>query len=315
MVAVGLLLFMPVKVTIDYRDLDGQKVYDTRTIAVEVSDLMKARYPDLTERDIVSPGGGHMIRKDMKITVMRGEEKEAEIAGKKKKLYILPVTVKENLENNDISYDEDDIVIPAEDQKATKNTKVIVRDVEVKKAEKEKAVSAGYEVWLDPSVASGEITTVEKKNGWGVFKVLTTYINGKKAGVKEKRVKWIRKPVAGKKILGTSLTGQKRKVTYSKVFTSETTAYTERKGSRGAAGGTCVYGTCAVDPSKIPYGTELYVEGYGFAIANDCGGAIDGNDLDLYMNSESACNSWGRRWVKVYVLTNSDRVSVKLDKE
>ena len=185
----------------------------------------------------------------------------------------------------------------------------------MKKAVREKAVAAGYEVWLDPSVRSGEVTTIEQKNGRGVFKVLTTYINGKKAGVKEKRVRWIRKPVTGKKILGTSLTGQKRKVTYSKVFTSETTAYTERKGSRGAAGGTCVYGTCAVDPAKIPYGTELYVEGYGFAVANDCGGAIDGNDLDLYMNSESACNSWGRRWVKVYVLTNTDRVSVKLDKE
>ena len=71
----------------------------------------------------------------------------------------------------------------------------------------------------------------------------------------------------------------------------------------------------ALDPSKIPYGTELYVEGYGFALANDCGGAIDGNDLDLYMNSESACNRWGRRYVKVYVLSNADRVTVKLDKE
>ena len=46
-----------------------------------------------------------------------------------------------------------------------------------------------------------------------------------------------------------------------------------------------------------------------------CGGAIDGNDLDLYMNSESACNRWGRRYVKVYVLSNADRVTVKLDKE
>lgn len=60
--------------------------------------------------------------------------------------------------------------------------------------------------------------------------------------------------------------------------------------------------TIAVDPSVIPLGSKVYIPGYGYAIASDTGGAIKGNIIDLYMNSESACNSWGRRPVTVYVV-------------
>lgn len=313
--AVWLLLFMPVRVTIDYSDLDGSKVYRTATIAVKVGDLIDKRYPDLTDKDIVRPGRDTMVKKGMKITVVKGQEKTAEICGENKKLYLMPVTVEKNLKDNGIKYDGDDIVIPAPDRKTTSATNIVVKDVVVRRVNREKKVPAKFEARLDPGVSSGSIVTTEKRDGRGLFRYSTTYVNGKKKGVKVKRLKWIRKPVNGRKSFGTSLTGQRGRIEYTKVFTSESTAYTERKGSRGAAGGTCVYGTCAVDPSKIPYGTELYVEGYGFALANDCGGAIDGNDLDLYMNSESACNRWGRRYVKVYVLSNADRVTVKLDKE
>ncbi len=58
----------------------------------------------------------------------------------------------------------------------------------------------------------------------------------------------------------------------------------------------------AVDPSVIPLNSTVYVEGYGYAIATDTGGAIKGSIIDLYMNSESDCKAWGRRNVTVYVL-------------
>ena len=59
----------------------------------------------------------------------------------------------------------------------------------------------------------------------------------------------------------------------------------------------------AVDPSVIPLGSLVEVEGYGVAIAADTGGAIHGNIIDLHMTSIQACYDWGRRYnVKVTIL-------------
>lgn len=61
-------------------------------------------------------------------------------------------------------------------------------------------------------------------------------------------------------------------------------------------------GLCAVDPDVIPLGTRLYVPGYGEAIADDIGGAINGNHIDLAMDTRDEAFEWGRRNVTVYVL-------------
>ncbi|MGM7700270.1 peptidoglycan-binding protein [Pseudalkalibacillus sp. Hm43] len=58
----------------------------------------------------------------------------------------------------------------------------------------------------------------------------------------------------------------------------------------------------AVDPNVIPLGTEVYVEGYGRAIAGDTGGAIKGNRIDLYMQSKDAAVNFGRQNVEVTIL-------------
>ncbi|RDW15899.1 PcsB-like coiled-coil domain-containing protein [Oceanobacillus chungangensis] len=55
----------------------------------------------------------------------------------------------------------------------------------------------------------------------------------------------------------------------------------------------------AVDPSVIPLGTVVHVEGYGYAIAGDIGGAIKGNKIDVYVPTQKAALNWGRRTVKV----------------
>jgi 3D (Asp-Asp-Asp) domain-containing protein len=58
----------------------------------------------------------------------------------------------------------------------------------------------------------------------------------------------------------------------------------------------------AVDPSVIPLGSRVWVEGYGEAIAGDTGGAIKGYKIDLLMPTKAAALQWGRRTVKVIVL-------------
>lgn len=59
----------------------------------------------------------------------------------------------------------------------------------------------------------------------------------------------------------------------------------------------------AVDPSVIPLGTRLYVEGYGEAIASDTGGAIQGNIIDVHFADPGQLSAWGRRMVKVTILS------------
>lgn len=58
----------------------------------------------------------------------------------------------------------------------------------------------------------------------------------------------------------------------------------------------------AVDPSVIPLGTRLYVEGYGEAYAVDTGSAIQGNIIDVHFSTAEQCYAWGRRQVKVTIL-------------
>jgi 3D (Asp-Asp-Asp) domain-containing protein len=61
-------------------------------------------------------------------------------------------------------------------------------------------------------------------------------------------------------------------------------------------------GVVAVDPRVIALGSRVYVEGYGYAVAADTGGAIKGNRIDLCFDSASEVNQYGRRQVRVYVL-------------
>ncbi|WP_010648975.1 G5 and 3D domain-containing protein [Oceanobacillus massiliensis] len=58
----------------------------------------------------------------------------------------------------------------------------------------------------------------------------------------------------------------------------------------------------AVDPSVIPLGTKVWVEGYGEAIAGDSGGHIKGNRIDVHVPSKSAAYSWGVKTVQVKIL-------------
>ena len=103
----------------------------------------------------------------------------------------------------------------------------------------------------------------------------------------------------------TTITNENINPGYISNFTMESTAYT---GDTITATGTVPVrdsegiSTIAVDPSIIPLGSLLYVDGYGYAIAADTGGAIQGNIIDLYLNSYDECMNWGRQNVSVYLI-------------
>lgn len=58
----------------------------------------------------------------------------------------------------------------------------------------------------------------------------------------------------------------------------------------------------AVDPSVIPLGSKVWVEGYGEAIAGDTGGAIKGNKIDILMPTQEQALAFGRKSITIKVL-------------
>lgn len=101
---------------------------------------------------------------------------------------------------------------------------------------------------------------------------------------------------------------------YSKKITMTATAYSTSPSENGgytvsAMGNPLGYGIVAVDPSVVPLGSKVYVTSadgswtYGVASAEDTGGAIKGNKIDLcYNSSVSEVNQFGRRSCVVYIL-------------
>lgn len=232
-------------------------------------------------------------------------------------------TVKELLSDLKIKVDDDDIVIPDLDTELKSEGKISVIKVDVKVIEKE--VEAPFK-------------TIKKKNkelSHKQSKILVQGVNGKNkvkckeyyAGdklIKEEviHVETIVKPIDQVFEEGTKdvFTNDRGDFTARKAIKMVATAYEagprstgKRPGDKGygitASGARAKRGTVAVDPRVIPLGTKLYVKSltpgvpdYGFAIAQDTGGAIKGNKIDLFMDTVWECLQFGRRPVMVYIL-------------
>ncbi len=97
------------------------------------------------------------------------------------------------------------------------------------------------------------------------------------------------------------------------------TAYTDGYQSTGKVPGDPGYGitstgqvaqqglSIAVDPSVIPYGTPVYIPGIGVRIADDTGGAIIGNHIDVFYNNQQTAMDFGlKQGVVVYLLPRAD---------
>jgi 3D (Asp-Asp-Asp) domain-containing protein len=64
-----------------------------------------------------------------------------------------------------------------------------------------------------------------------------------------------------------------------------------------------LFSTVAADLNVFPIGTILFIPGYGYGVVADKGGAIKGNELDLYYKTvEDVYKKWGKKQVDVYVI-------------
>jgi 3D (Asp-Asp-Asp) domain-containing protein len=83
-------------------------------------------------------------------------------------------------------------------------------------------------------------------------------------------------------------------------------AYGPNKGNRKVVGQTASGvqarpGTIAADTRLYPFGTIMYIEGYGYGRVEDRGGAIKGQQIDLYFRSHQQALEWGRQQKAVKV--------------
>ncbi|MBO5513597.1 MAG: DUF348 domain-containing protein [Mogibacterium sp.] len=302
---------VPKTVSLAYTTYDGmtKAEYATkaRTAGEVLAELTDGAAPEggdirVGENDLMNTPEEMPIANGTKIDILKATKVKAKIAGKTSDLWLVPGTVEDNLKLNAVAFDEDDEIKPALDKKVSEKTKITVNEVHYKVKEKTEKVEAVDKVILDPSMTSGVQDVEEGNDGEGVFTYTTKYVNGKKKGTEKDVKEWITEPHDNVLRLGTSATGNSGEYVVTKTFTANTTAYTAGSGARGALGQSVHVGTCAVDPGFVSLRSELWVEGYGYAYANDTGGAVKGNVVDLYMGSRGQCISWGRRNVTAYVI-------------
>ena len=110
---------------------------------------------------------------------------------------------------------------------------------------------------------------------------------------------------------GVIVTADGEVYTYTHTMKAKATAYTHTDAGCDmitATGTTVHWGTVAVDPRQIPYGTKMFIVSndgkyvYGLSAAEDCGGSIKGNRIDLYMPTTKQCFAFGMRNCTIYFL-------------
>ena len=217
----------------------------------------------------------------------------------------------------------EDYTVPALDETIAKNSKIEVYDVKDIVETKKEAIPHENIVRKNKNLDIGTENVIEKgENGLKEIHISKRYVNGELTEEKVVEEKVINEPVANvieKGVRDRVVVTSRGNADYKKVLTMSASAYDLSFASCGknpedkyygitASGTKARPGAVAVDPNVIPLGTKLYIESldgrpdYGFATAEDTGGAIKGNRIDLFFHSKSDVSRFGRRKVKVYIL-------------
>nr|WP_204617707.1 3D domain-containing protein [Desulforadius tongensis] len=250
---------------------------------------------------------------------VQGRQVTIHVDGKSYSLYTFKESVQEVILQSGIYVGERDIVTPSLASPVKEHQNIKITRVTQKYIYEEQVVP--FKIIRKPDYRLPKGIEIVKQNGANGLKQLVhlvTLHDGVEVGRKLVKTKIINKPqpkviVAGKRTIFSTVN---RSVSVSRAvygdrlknkrtefaFNAEATAYTFT-GNNTATGITPFRGVVAVDPRVIPLGTKLYVEGYGECIALDTGGAIKGSRIDVFFPTREEAIKWGRKMVKVHVLT------------
>lgn len=305
-------------------DEEEQSLWTTKRT---VGEVLEEAGIELTEHDKVSPAQRAQLDDQEKITVEKAYEFTLIDGGEEQKFWSTLMTVDEFLEQEGIEMGEfDKLAGNLTDSIKPASVVQIVR-VEKSTAVVEEEEKFAIETRNDKSLLRGREKIVQQGEKGKVsreYEIVKE--DGKEVSrslIKETVLKAPTKQIVsvGTKVMvaDASSTGSGSNTSVSRndsgapsggrEFYVTATAYTA--GCNGCSGITATginlkanpnLKVIAVDPSVIPLGSKVWVEGYGYAIAGDTGGAIKGNKIDLHMPTKQAAYSFGRRQVKIKVM-------------
>lgn len=282
------------------------------TTAGSVAELLNEQKIGMNERDRITPIPEAAIKHKMRIGIKKAFRLQLVDGGKKKKVWSTSTTVADFLTKQGIELAEMDRVEPSLTETIKKGDVVNVIRVEKVTDVVEEPLDFAVITKKDHRLSKGiEKTITPGKPGLISKQYEVVLENGKEVSRNLIRQYVIREKKDQVLAVGTRDTTQQvsRGVTTGTEYYVTATAYTAY--CNGCSGRTATgfnlranpnAKVIAVDPRVIPLGTKVYVEGYGYAVAADTGGAIKGYKIDLFMPSKSEAYHWGRKKVKIKIL-------------
>lgn len=296
--------------------VDGQKVEIT-TLSKNLNTVLENNGITVAQEDKISVGLDSKVNDGDIVYINKAVDVEVVVDGKNLSVSSAEKTVKDMLEAENIKINQEDKVTPSIDENLQAGMTVEVTRVKKELVNEVQPIAFETETRNNSELKQGSEEVVQAgSNGEKTITTEVVYENGKEVNRKVVKEVVSKNPISKIIDIGTlavvrpSRGSNGQDFAYSSVISCTSTAYTSDRGDSGTitATGTTVrrnpdgYSTVAVDPRVIPLGTKLYIEGYGLAIAEDTGGAIKGNKVDVYVNSYDEAINWGRRQVNVYIL-------------
>ncbi|WP_210367688.1 G5 and 3D domain-containing protein [Bacillus sp. REN3] len=294
--------------------IDGQEKETYWTSADTVGNFLKDQNIVLSEHDKLNLNPDDKLSKNMEIAIERAFPLKLVVGGKEQEVWSTSTTVADFLSQQGIKLNKLDRVEPELNKTVTKNGKVNVVRVEKVTDVVEEPIRYAVITKNDSNLLKGKQKVVnEGQEGLLSKRYEVIMENGKEVSrklVNEKTVKEKQDKVVamGTKVLVAQVSRGSSKPA-GKEFYVTSTAYTAS--CNGCSGYTATginlrtnpnAKVIAVDPSVIPLGTKVYVDGYGYAVAADTGSAVKGAKIDVFFGSSSDAYRWGRKRVKIRVL-------------
>ncbi|NPV93525.1 MAG: DUF348 domain-containing protein [Firmicutes bacterium] len=286
-------------------EVDGQLI-STTTNKQTVGQLLAETGVGLGDHDYTEPEIDQPLEDGQMIKVMRSFPVRIIADQNEREVYVGRLTVGEVLDTAGVTLGGLDRTEPAQWTLVKPNDSVRVYRVSEKIEEIKHDTPAPVERTVDTSLERGIARTVQK-GAPGVVKesVKVVLEDGQEIYRETVSRQVVKEPV--KRVIAegtlTSVSRGGERINFDRAMEVVATAYSFSAGSRTSTGEPARVGGVAVDPSVIPYGTRMYIENYGYATAIDCGGAIKGNRIDVFLETDKECNKWGVKRLKIFILS------------